>query len=132
MRSKKLITCSLIFLPLYHSSFKNFFLPVDCIVAGLSSLMVVFLLLVYRYCGWYGVPNFRCRPRVCVFSPQHDDTRRSVISDREKNFRTFLIFATGRRKRLKDQILIDQASIQRISLSSLRRVTHHQGLAIKN
>ena len=20
---------------------------------------------------WYGVPYFRCRPRVCVFSPQH-------------------------------------------------------------
>ena len=41
-------------------------LPVDCIVAGLSSLLVFFC---YWYSGWYGVPYFRCRPRVCVFSP---------------------------------------------------------------
>ena len=47
-------------------------LPVDCIVAGLSSLLVVFF--CYWYSGWYGVPYSRCRPRVCVFSPQHDDT----------------------------------------------------------
>ena len=43
-------------------------------MAGLSSLLVVFLLLVYWYSGWYGVPYFRCRPRVFVFSLQHDDT----------------------------------------------------------
>ena len=43
-------------------------LPVDRRVAGLSSLLV-FLVLVYWYSGWYGVPYFRCRPRVCVFSP---------------------------------------------------------------
>ena len=41
--------------------------PVDCIVAGLSSFLVVFF--CYWYSGWYGVPYFRCRPRVCVFSP---------------------------------------------------------------
>ena len=29
---------------------------------------------------WYGVPFFRCRPRVCVFSPQHDEMRMQVIS----------------------------------------------------
>ena len=76
--NKKLLTIHgkltfISFWPLYHSSFKKF-LPVDCIVAGLSSLLVVFLLLVYWYSGWYGVPYFRRRPRVCVFSPQHDDT----------------------------------------------------------
>ena len=33
------------------------------------------LLLVYWDSGWYGVSFFRCKPRVCVFSPQHNDTR---------------------------------------------------------
>ena len=41
MRLEEIITNRLIFLPLYHSSFKKY-LPVDCIVAGLSSLSVVF------------------------------------------------------------------------------------------
>ena len=27
-------------------------------VAGMSSLLVVFLLLVYRHSGWYGFPTF--------------------------------------------------------------------------
>ena len=32
-------------------------------------LQIASKLLVYWYSGWYGVPFFRCRPRVCVFSP---------------------------------------------------------------
>ena len=45
MRSKKFITYSLIFFDLYQSSYKKIS-PVDCIVAGLSSLLVVF------FCYW--------------------------------------------------------------------------------
>ena len=70
---RNLLHIAYFFLLLYQSSYKKSS-PVDCIVAGLSSLLVVFLLLVYWYSGWYGVPYFRCSPRVCVFSPQHDDT----------------------------------------------------------
>ena len=44
--------------------------------------------MVYRDSGWYGVPFFRCRPRVCVFFPQIDNThgiwwQRSMISDKD-------------------------------------------------
>ena len=33
------------------------------------------LLLVNYDSGWYGVAPFGSGPRLCVFSPQHDDTR---------------------------------------------------------
>ena len=36
-------------------------------------LRLCFSLLVYWDSGWYGVPYFRCRPRVCLLL-QHDDT----------------------------------------------------------
>ena len=57
--------------PLYHCSFKRKFYRSSALVAGMSSLLVV------SFCcwdsGWYGVPYFRCGPRVCLL-PQHDDT----------------------------------------------------------
>ena len=40
--------------------------------AGMSSLLVVSF--CYWDSGWYGVTYFRCRPQVCLLSPQHDDT----------------------------------------------------------
>ena len=55
------------FKPLFHNR-KKFYRSTG-IVAGMSSLLVVFLLLVYWDSGWYGVPYFRCRPRVCVSPP---------------------------------------------------------------
>ena len=76
------------FKPLFHNR-KKFYRSTG-IVAGMSSLLVVFLLLVYWDSGWYGVPYFRCRPRVCVSPPPSnmmirmafDWWRISMISDR--------------------------------------------------
>ena len=68
MRSKKFITYSLIFFDLHQSSYKKIS-PVDCIVAGLSSLLVVF------FCYWstgivagMGFPFF-VADHGCVSSP---------------------------------------------------------------
>ena len=61
------------FLKLYFiAAFKKIVSTCRLGLAGMSSLLVVF----FRYwdSGWYSVPYFRCRPRVCVFSPQLDDT----------------------------------------------------------
>ena len=74
MRSKKFITCYLFFKPLDHCSMKKF-PPVDCDSSQNEKFVgCYFVLLVYWDSGWYGVPYFRCRPRECVFSLQHDDT----------------------------------------------------------
>ena len=69
MRSKKFITYSLIFFDLYIIAAFKKFLPVDCIVAGLSSLLVVF------FCYWstgivagMGSPTF-VADHGCVSSP---------------------------------------------------------------
>ena len=67
------------------------FVPVDRDGGWYELFAGCFLLLMYLDIGWYGVHYFRCKPRECVFSPQHDDThhgetldrwRRSMISDR--------------------------------------------------
>ena len=58
----------------YCSSLRFRFYRSTVRVAVMSSLLVVFLLLIVCDSGWFGVPYFRCRPRACVFSPQHDDT----------------------------------------------------------
>ena len=59
------------FKPVYHCSFLRIcFYRSTVIVAGMSSLLVVFCLILFDCdSGWYGIPYFRCRTRVCVFSP---------------------------------------------------------------
>ena len=49
--------------------------PIVCFFKNLYTIAasLKMFLPVDRYSGWYGVPHFRCRPRVCVFL-QHDDT----------------------------------------------------------
>ena len=62
---------SFVFLkPIYYWSLLRmcFYLSTG-VVAGMSILLVVFLLLVDWDSGWHGVPYFRCRPRMCIFSP---------------------------------------------------------------
>ena len=56
MRSKKFITFSLIFSNLYIIGAFKKILPVDCIVAGLSSLLVVFF--VTDIVAGMGFPTF--------------------------------------------------------------------------
>ena len=63
---------SCFFKPVYHCGFKRKFYRSPAIVAGMIGLLVVSF--CYWDSGWYGVPYFRCIPRVCVFSPQHDYT----------------------------------------------------------
>ena len=65
MRSKNFITCSLFFKHVYHcSSFlKKCFYRSTGIMARMSSLLILLLP------GIVADMWFRCRPRVCVFSP---------------------------------------------------------------
>ena len=60
MSSKTFITYNIYFLkPVYHCSFLGIcFYRSTGIVAGMSSLLVVLLLLDEWYSGWYGVPYF--------------------------------------------------------------------------
>ena len=61
--------------PVYRCSFLPIgFYRSTWTVAGMSILLIVCLLPVNWDSGRYGVPHFRCRPQVCVFSSQHDDT----------------------------------------------------------
>ena len=90
MRSKKFITYTVIFYLYIKAALKKF-LPVDCIVAGLSSLLVVF------FCYWstgivagMGFPSF-VADYGCVCSPPNmmihmalDWWRRSMIFDFQK------------------------------------------------
>ena len=63
-------TCNLLhlvyfFKPLLNCSFlKKCFYRLIGIVASMGKLLIVFLSLVYWDSDWYGVPYFRCRPRV--------------------------------------------------------------------
>ena len=67
----KFITYSLNFFDLYIIAALKKFLPVDCLVAGLSSLLVVFF--VTGIVAGMGFPTF-VADHGCVFFPQHDDT----------------------------------------------------------
>ena len=82
MRSKKFVTYSLIFFDLYQSSYKKIS-PVDCIVAGLSSLLVVF------FCYWstgivagMGFPNF-VADHGSVSSPPNMMMHMALIDDED-------------------------------------------------
>ena len=102
--------------PVYHCSFKNLFLP----DSGLYELFVG-CFFCYWDSGWYGVPYFRCRPQVCVFSPQHDDTHGTATYNQvEKVWSKKL-----RSKRVRDNLpkdnlpKIDSGTICRIFFGKL-------------
>ena len=102
MRSKKFFLKSRFF-NLYIIAALKKFLPVNCIVLLVWVVCwLFFLLLVYWYSGLFGVPYFRCRPRVCVFSPQHDDTHGTWLKKLEafqkKFFRWLNPFASWLKK----------------------------------